>query len=96
MTEQEKQELSKAVAEKYGIKPFYYFDRVMDANEIEWLHDDSARCFDLMVEHKIEILFYESYVENPADDDEYFLYANYQTKQEATRIAILRALLAKD
>lgn len=109
MTEQEKQELSKAVADKYGIdaKAYVCFeshppprskrtDIVIKPVSV-WLHDDSARCFDLMVEHGLNITDLASKVKANLDGLDFHVhYCNHPTKQEATRIAILRALLAKD
>lgn len=97
MTEQEKQELSKAVADKYGIGANNYSPHGMDIADATWLHEDSARCFDLMVEHKIEVIntknfaiayYYSIWVQVPIN--------GYSTEFEASRIAILKALLAKD
>lgn len=95
MTEQEKQELSKAVADKYGI----VVSLPLWGQGHFWLHDDSARCFDLMVEHS-----FFPHVYGGAFDEYFYSVSGYSvvqskyhpTKQEATRIAILRALLAKD
>lgn len=98
MTEQEKQDLSKAVADKYGIEPFEYGD--YDCKY--WLHDDSARCFDLMVEHNINLEQDSEYVGAIWIDSNinvkrkrFVFIQDHPTKQEATRIAILKALLAK-
>ncbi len=108
MTEQEKQELSKAVADKYGIDA-YLAKRHTDGVNGQtypyklWLHDDSARCFDLMVEHDMGIgcmkdrdsaVVYFFSKSKMTQINEH--YTDHPTKQEATRIAILRALLAKD
>lgn len=112
MTEQEKEELSKAVADKYGIDsitylPFSYMSTneehkvmILDYKDI-WLHDDSARCFDLMVEYRIEVANTENiavayYYYNNCVNSAICPFDEYPTKQEATRIAILKALLAKD
>lgn len=110
MTETEKQALSKAVAEKYGIDASFsrtyeneyiensYIQRE-EITDITWLHDDSARCFNLMVEHGFTIFVWSKNVSAHAFDstDSYDeMYKDHPTKQEATRIAILRALLAKD
>ncbi len=105
MTEQEKQELSKAVASKYGIAPnrlVGYSNDFIDENWL-WLHDDSARCFDLMAEHNINLEHDSDYVGAIWIDSNinvkrkrYVLIQDHPTKQEATRIAILKALLAKD
>ena len=97
MTKQEKQQLSRDVAEKYGVVPFITIFRNDDYDDI-WLHNDSARCFDLMVEHDIEV----AYTKQVAVA--YYHLRNcvqvpfnpYPTKQEATRIAILKSLLAKE
>lgn len=102
MTEQEKQELSKAVADKYGIAQFdIEYNSWGEECDPTWLHDDSTRCFDLMVENDVYFQQYHKGVmglfdELPLNDEKYEAYADHPTKQEATRIAILRALLAKD
>ena len=90
------------MAEKYGIEEKK--ETVAESfysgtdDDYTWLHDDSARCFDLMVEHDIEV----AYTKHVAVA--YYHLRNcvqvpfnpYPTKQEATRIAILKALLAKE
>ena len=100
MPEQEKQQLSRDVAEKYGIdaftRPFEVWDYKTE-EPLDWLHDDSARCFDLMVEHGVSVNDKTSKVFANVDGlDFYEHYCDHPTKQEATRIAILKALLAKE
>ncbi len=96
MPEQEKQQLSRDVAEKYGIVPFITIFRNDDYDDF-WLHNDSARCFDLMVEHGVSVNDKTSKVFANVDGlDFYEHYCDHPTKQEATRIAILKALLAKE
>jgi hypothetical protein len=93
MTEQEKQQLSLDVAEKLGISAWFIYE---DRCEKLWLYQNSASCFDLMVEHYIEV----AYTKHVAVA--YYHLRNcvqvpfnpYPTKQEATRIAILKSLLA--
>ena len=115
MTEQEKRQLSRDVAEKLGIEEskviiqagvsLFYEVRV-------WLHDDSARCFDLMVEHEVGTKQLVNAKNGNAYSSEAFTYSkkhycidtsvceHYTThdndKHLATRIAILKALLAKE
>ena len=92
MTEQEKQQLSRDVAEKYGIEEskviiqagvsLFYEVRV-------WLHDDSARCFDLMVEHELNLAIDEDAVSvnkfGKVKLLAFELFKDHPTKQEATR-----------
>jgi len=93
MTEQEKRQLSRDVAEKLGIRASRRF--IVNSDDVTiWLHDDSARCFDLMVQHGIWPEIYGSYV--VCGKNEEIKYADHSPEQEATRIAILKALLAKD
>lgn len=98
MAEQEKQELSKAVADKYGIGANNYSPHGMDIADATWLHDDSARCFDLFAEHEIDINNYGNWsmaVSHAGDYSEYTK-NNNNDKAMTARIAGLKALLAKD
>ena len=115
MTEQEKQQLSRAVAEKYGIdaftRPFEVWDYKTE-EPLDWLHDDSARCFDLMVEHEVGTKQLVNANTGHTFSAEAFTYSkkhycidtsvceHYTThdndKHLATRIAILKSLLAKE
>ena len=102
MPEQEKQQLSRDVAEKYGIdaftRPFEVWDYKTE-EPLDWLHGDSARCFDLMVEHELNLAIDEDAVSvnkfGTVKLLAFELFKDHTTKQEATRIAILKALLAK-
>lgn len=97
MTNQEKQQLSRDVAAKYGIDDCTYIgDRI-----IAWLHNDSARCFELMVEHDVSLYSTKKSINASlpkqwpypvATED----YSDHNNKPLATRIAILKALLAKE
>lgn len=93
MNNREKQQLSRDVAVKYGIDDCTYIgDRI-----IAWLHNDSARCFELMVEHGIEVAYTKHIAVARFELTQVIQvpYNPYESKQEATRIAILKALLAK-
>lgn len=101
MTQAELEQLSRDVAEKLGIYPAIDCDNVSYGDisqNLFWLHDDSARCFDLMVEHAIEVRY-----TNHIAVAYYYLnncvqvpFKSYTSKQQATCVAILKALLAKD
>ena len=99
MSKQEKQQLSRAVAEKHGVVPFITIFR-NDAYVDFWLHDDSAMCFDLAVDNEINLAMDEDAVSANKFGKVKLLsfeyYKDHATKQEATRIAILKALLAKE
>jgi hypothetical protein len=103
MTKQEKIALSEQVGRRYGIapaiKPFrthYLFDTVP-----VYLADDSARCFELAVDNSLilstigndctvnEMNRTQRYVKNFTIER----YADHPSKAEATRIAILKALV---
>lgn len=107
MTNQEKIELSKAVADKYGIEVFMLypsFDEMIDA-EHYWLVADWNRIMPLAVEHKIgfsEDLNGETIIASymsifpelrvTVRED----FADHPNKDEAVRIAICKALLEKE
>lgn len=99
MTEQQMQQLSRDAADKYGIAPkrlIGYSNEFMD-EEWLWLHNDSARCFELMVEHEINVENNGNWVMAVSDSDysrEYNKDYN-DDKQLTVRVAILKALLAK-
>lgn len=105
MTENELQQLSKDVAEKYGIAPNRTIHQFIKDPYTIWLHQDSARCFDLMVEHYLMVgsclytnmakVCYEKKDGTVYDIWEKFADHN-NDKHLATRVAILKALLAKD
>ena len=89
------EELSKKVAELYGIDT----TRVLSNGDFSctWLHDDSARVFELMVEHELDMKSYPyfKYVDvgfGDNFDQEYFKDHN-NDKALATRIAILKCLV---
>ena len=129
MTEQEMQQLSHDVAAKYGIAiPINYAPEANvklgmterwgkaehgDDLILGWLHEDSARCFDLMVEHEIDLSHQGQYKVvkcwpdrkigqtfgdwyNGAMSKMSNVLDHNNDKHLATRIAILKALLAKD
>ena len=96
MTTNELIELSGKVGKAYKILPCWNYSD--DAKEITWLHEDSARCFELAVENNLPIEHVYDYATG-----EYFtvhasdLYEDYDKhnndKAQATRVAILKALL---
>lgn len=101
MTEQQIQQLSRDVAAKYGIEPYITMSATLTGT-ILWLHNDSARCFELMVEHDVVISRIWQFdgvgagvAGYPVDIREEFTDHN-NDKPLATRIAILKALLAKE
>lgn len=93
MTEHDKIQLSKQVAELYGVD----YGRLLDSSDYGYtsLADDSARCFELAVEFMIDISQWENMAEafgvGVTSGIEYF--SNHPTKAEATRIAILKCLV---
>lgn len=110
MTEQEKQQLSRDVAEKYGIKPHSGIELVNEQavplgiyspyGGGKWLHNASARCFELMVQHGVDVVFDRLSIfcmkKGRCIHKSHTLYTDHSTKHEATRIAILKALLTKE
>lgn len=98
MTENELQQLSKDVAKKYNIPPACDYGDICE--NIVYLHEDSARCFDLMVEHDVNIEMPRSLVRAKIRGMQYIEAEEYFNKHDdkhlATRVAILKALLAKD
>lgn len=104
MTELELQELSKAVAAKYGIEA-YTFSAVdcfplLGLDDAIWLHADSGRCFDLAAEEGIDIswsgesaMCFSNVLGSPELEE---FYANFgNNKPQAARVAVLKALLEK-
>ena len=98
MSEQDKIALSKMVAELYGIEAWIDTEcRHSIEHKLLFLADDSAGCFELAVKYNLDILNYKfgyvsidsehllDYIDEPISD--------YQTKAEATRIAILKCLV---
>jgi len=100
MTEQHMQQISRDVAAKRGIAPYITMPATLTGT-ILWLHDDSARCFELMVEHDVSLYSTKKSINASlpkqwpypvATED----YSDHNNKPLATRIAILKALLAKE
>lgn len=101
MNEQDYIDLSKRVAEKLGIEA--YIDRYPNedmSTDMFWLHQDPARCFDLLGEHDMQLTHFSSigYVEVPAftgvkNYREFYVDHN-NDRNLAARVAILRALEA--
>lgn len=93
MTEQDKIELSKRVAELYGVyegaEHHYGLGRIIGT----WLADDSARCFELMVEHNVAVEWWDFFVSANSKTIINEDYADHPSKLEATRIAILKCLV---
>lgn len=105
MTQAELEQLSEQVAEKRGCAPFWY--GVYDEDDIAeteiWLYQDSRFCFELAVDNSFEITIFDETVrvvwfENGANikikTEDYTDHNN--DKHQATRVAILKAYLAKD
>ena len=103
-----KLELNEKLAELYGIKPHFQTIVGFDVNEGNMyaylpLIDDSARMFDLAVEHKVQILntklWFQAKVELPTIvlSQEWILhqehFKNHETPQAAARFAIAMALV---
>lgn len=94
MTEQDKIALSKQVAELYGVD----YGRLIDSSDYGYttLADDSARCFELAVEHDVNFLNYKVLEHCKANYNGITIiesFADHPTKAEATRIAILKCLV---
>ena len=101
MTQAELEKQSRDVAEKYGIdatETEYWVQSSETWNNEVWLHDDSARCFDLMVEHDLwGITIVNCHVKVNTGEYSWIMQEIVDNRtQEAARIAILKALLAKD
>jgi len=101
MTNQELQELSKHVAEKFKIDAFHYRDRVMDANEKDWLHQDLESVMRLAIEHGLSIYFIKKFKEDKHTRVVIKSYVNlidetfedHDTREQAVIVAVLKALL---
>jgi hypothetical protein len=94
MNQQDKIELSKRVAEKYGIKDsrIEYVD--YDIWQVLWLADDDARCFRLALDKYISTYINEFNVQCNIALSSFTeeLLNNHSDRYEATRIAILKCL----
>lgn len=79
MTETELMELSKLVSQKYVIpkvrQDIAYYKEYDETtlHDVEycdiWLHNDSTRCFELLVKHRLNLHNYNTCVEVSNDDD---------------------------
>lgn len=110
MTNQEKQALSQAVADKYGIEAYTKHlikakGSYLPIEKIVWLADDWARLMPLAVKKGIDVGFtinisFYGYVQvhlgvrDMADNVQD--YKDHSDEYEAVRIAICRALLESD
>lgn len=104
MTEQEKIELSKRVAEKYGISACrmpYRSKKGIEHGSNWWLYKDTARTIELAIENDIWVLPYDNLKKvmakfrpsiRTADES----YKDHPSKKEAVLVAVLRALEAKE
>lgn len=97
MTEREMQQLSREVAEKVGILPTkteYLIGNLGTFHNEVWLHEDNARCFELMVKYRIFILNYDKNVSaHTVKTCHTEHYSDHNNDAElATRIAILKAV----
>lgn len=106
MTEQELQQLSRGVAEKYSIEAYILAYAIDSYENRVWLHQDSGRCLDLAVEHAVELGISHDQMSCSAwsifspDTNQYIKVENYHKhnddKPQATRVSILKVLMAKD
>lgn len=99
-------ELSKRVAAKLGTHPKEWgdYDNPQKESHGTWLHEDSARCFELMCEHKLNLdwdfgVEGKSCVDVAYTNKEAHGYCEYAEDHnndlaQATRVAILKALEA--
>lgn len=93
------EQLSKRIAELYGIASYFIYEE----HHREWLHDDSARCFGLMVEHgvslSVDVGIHESFgvstfLMGKVQLLSFERFADHNNdKALATRITILKCLL---
>lgn len=101
MAEQEKIELSKRVAEKYGIEPVGSNISARHDSAL-WLYQDTARTMELAIEHGINIWYVETghgecvCARFPENFWLWEYYTDHPSKKEAVLVAILRALEAKE
>jgi hypothetical protein len=91
-------ELSRHVAKLYGIDAkrelivdatTYILSTGSEGAEVLWLHEDSARCFELMVEYGVNLNWYESAVSGSELDSAIYL---ENDDPESVRTAILQCL----
>jgi hypothetical protein len=95
MNNQELQELSKKVAEKFGINPYTYMG--------VWIHEDLKRVIKLAIKYDLNISFNGSYVSIEHYEDSHGVMLNkskaleeisdYESKERAVIVAVLKALL---
>lgn len=87
-------ELSKAAAKVAGVPPSDFISEY----DFLWLHEDSARCFELMCQSKLEVTVssgssFVRWGNNESGPIEFFI--NHDgNKEQATRVAILKAIVA--
>jgi hypothetical protein len=103
MTNEELQQLSQAVADKYGIEAYIVTGRTLDMRSGYiihklWLVDDWARLMPLAVEQGLDLMTSHknivgcTYYQNNMKQEQI---KDHPTKQQAVRVAILRALLER-
>jgi hypothetical protein len=96
MTNEELQQLSQAVADKYGIEAYRSFNP-FDTSTYIWLYEDN-RIYDLAVEQGLDLMISHknivgcTYYQNNMKQEQI---KDHPTKQQAVRVAILRALLER-
>lgn len=109
MTSAELEQLSRDVAEKYGIKPNSGMEFCNEKSEPlgiykdgRWLHDNIEKCATLAIEHSVDLNFYDAFVNSSTFTDDGYnenneTYADHNgNKIRVTCVAIMKALLAKD
>jgi hypothetical protein len=98
MTEQELQELSRRVAEKFGIPAKYENYPDVAGYTYTWLYQDLERVMRLAIEHELDIQFYSDRVKcrkfyRLANMPKYAeFYEDHHTREQAVIVAIMKAL----
>jgi len=98
MTNQGLQELSKRVAEKFGINEseLYQTDNESypDSWLTVWLHEDLERVMRLAIEHRIPISYGVNWIGTVTHDykDITEVVSNHDTREQAVIVAVMRAL----
>ena len=103
MTHNELIELSKAAAKVAGVDPLKWTDgEGFDPGRSIWLHEDSARCFELMCRYIMDIESGEvesggyvgSYAIGRGNLAVELIDTHNNDREQATRVAILKAIVA--
>lgn len=103
MNQSELIELSKAAAKVAGIESYRKMEGLL--SDPFWLHEDSARCFELMCRYgvypvqssykdKVSIFCEGLWITTLNWDGEHYFFDHDGNKEQATRVAILKAIVA--